>query len=190
MLSMRKKALAVGLVTSALLLTACSDNAENVNGEEGADSLAKSLKPLESSANPFEGVWGFCNDKKATITTAEDSCQTIDASIWHMADGELTALDVTNTATEGCTSTCFNLNNEVVKTKVIAKGYYEIDENGYSFTITESLDEKRFPVCTVNWNLGTKLADDLVQWKFKNVDCELPAINYSAWARKYVGEVN
>lgn len=190
MLSMRKKALTIGFVTSALLLAACSDNSENINGDESANSLSKSLKSEGSNSNAFEGVWGFCNDKMATVTTGDDSCQTMDKSVWHMADGELTALDVINTEAEGCTTACFNVNNDVINTTVVAKGYYEYDDNGYRFTITESTDEKRFPVCTVNWDVSEKLSDDLVQWKFNNVDCELPEINYSAWARKYTGEVN
>jgi len=169
------------------LLTACSDNSSNEQQEQSG-GLVKELKT--ASSNNHEGVWGFCNDKKAAVTTDEESCQTIDASIWHMADGELTALDVTNTEAEGCTTTCFKLQNESINTEVVAKGYYEYDEVGYRFTITESSDEKRFPLCTVNWDVEEKLADDLVQWKFRNDDCELPEINYSAWARKYAGEVN
>jgi len=182
-----KKQITLALCISTVLLSACSDNSSSEQQEQSG-GLVKELKT--ASTDNHEGVWGFCNDKKAPVTTEAESCQTIDASIWHLADGELTALDVTNTETEGCTSTCFKLNNESITTEAVAKGYYEHDDSGYSFTITESSDEKRFPLCTVNWHVGEKLADDLVQWRFSNVDCDLPETNYSAWARKYVGEVN
>jgi hypothetical protein len=78
----------------------------------------------------------------------------------------------------------------MIETTVAAKGYYEYDENGYTFTITESTDEKRFPVCTVNWTVSNQISNDIAQWTFNNVDCDLPAINYSAWAKKYKGKVN
>lgn len=182
-----KKQLSLALCISTALLTACSDNSSSEQQSQ-PNGLTKSLK--SASSNNHEGVWGFCNDKKAAVTTDEESCQTIDASVWHLADGELTALDVTNTKTEGCTTACFDLKETAIQTTVVAKGYYEHDETGYTFTITESSDEKRFPVCTVNWSTSNKLTNDLVQWNFKNVDCELPEIHYSAWARKYTGEVN
>jgi len=182
------KTLSISFTFATLLLVqSCSDKSSN-EPQEQSSGLKKELKT--ASSDNHEGVWGFCNDKKAAVTTDEESCQTIDASIWHLADGELTALDVTNTETEGCTTACFKLNNEALQTTVVAKGHYEYDETGYRFTITQSSDEKRFPLCTVNWDLVDELADDLVQWKFRNGDCELPEINYSAWARKYVGEVN
>jgi hypothetical protein len=172
------------------LLSGCSDNnavKSNLKESEGEVSFKGASA---QSGGSQEGVWGFCNDKKADVSLAEDSCQLIDSSIWHLADGELTALEVKNTETEDCTTTCFKLNNEVLNTKVIAKGSYTLDENGYKFTITDSSDENKFPICTVSWNFGNKLADDLIEWKFNNVDCELPEINYTAWARKYKGQVN
>jgi hypothetical protein len=182
-----KKQLTLALCISTALLTACSDNSSS---EQQAQSggLQKELKTV--SSDNHEGVWGFCNDKQASVTADEESCQTIDASVWHLADGELTALDVTNTATEGCTTACFNINDEMLETTVAAKGYYEYDENGYTFTITESTDETRFPVCTVNWTVSNQMSDDIAQWTFNNVDCDLPEINYSAWAKKYKGKVN
>lgn len=182
-----KKQITLTLCVAILLLTACSDNSSDEQYEQSG-GLTKELKTASNDSH--EGVWGFCNDKKAVVTLDEESCQTIDASIWHLADGELTALDVTNTDAEGCTTACFNLNNESVETNVVAKGYYDYADGNYSFTITESSDEKRFPVCTVNWSISEKLSDDLVRWKFSNIDCDLPEINYSAWARKYTGEVN
>lgn len=169
----------------------CTENTVEEQTSTTGKAKVEAFRGAEASNGiSQEGFWGFCNDKVAAVTLAEDSCQTIDAAIWHMADGELTALEVTSIAAEGCTTDCFNLKSEAIQTKVLAKGKYQLYETGYSFTITESSDEKKFPKCTVNWDFGEKLADDLVQWKFQNVDCELPEINYSAWARKYQGEVN
>jgi len=182
-----KKQLTLALCISTALLTACSDNSSS---EQQAQSggLQKDLKSISSIDH--EGVWGFCNDKQAGVTADAESCQTVDASVWHLADGELTALDVTNTDAEGCTTACFNVNNEMIETTVAAKGYYEYDENGYTFTITESTDEKRFPVCTVNWTVSDHLSEDIAKWTFNNVDCDLPSINYSTWAKRYKGKVN
>jgi hypothetical protein len=171
-------------------LAACSEN--NTAEQQSTDSTSAVAfnGASANTGNESEGVWGFCNDKSTSVTASADSCQTIDAAIWHMDNGELTALEVTNTQTEGCLTDCFDLNNEELQTKVLAKGHYELYSTGYSFTITESSDEKKYPKCTVNWDFGDKVADDLVEWKFKNVNCELPEINYSAWARKYTGQVN
>ena len=177
-------------ILSLVFLAGCSDNSDENKESNATSNKSTAFKGASTESNNIhEGVWGFCNDKKAPITTDVESCQLIDGSIWHMAEGELTALDVSNTESEGCTTDCFKLDNESLSTSVAARGYYEFNDNSYSFTITESSDEKRFPVCTVSWDITEKLADDLVKWKFRNVDCELPSINYSAWARKYVGQV-
>lgn len=171
-------------------LVACSDNNTAEQQAAGTTSAVAFKAASANDGNASEGFWGFCNDKAAAVTASDDSCQTIDAAIWHMADGELTALEVSNTLPEGCLTDCFDIKNEELQTTVLAKGHYELYATGYSFTITESSDEKKYPKCTVNWDFGDKVADDLVEWKFKNVNCELPEINYSAWARKYSGEVN
>lgn len=182
-----KKTITLALCASTALLMACSDNSSN-EPQAQSDGLNKELKAVAS--NNHEGVWGFCNDKKTAVTNSDESCQTIDSSVWHLADGELTALDVTNTDTEGCTTACFNVNNEMVETTVAAKGYYEYDENGYTFTITESTDENRFPLCTVNWTVSNQISDDIAQWTFNNVDCDIKEMNFSTWTKRYKGEVN
>jgi hypothetical protein len=182
-----KKQLTLALCISTALLSACSDNSSNEQEGQSA-GLTKELKT--ASSNNHEGVWGFCNDKLAPVTTSDESCQTIDSSVWHLADGELTALDITSTAAEGCTTACFNINDEMVTTTVAATGYYEVDENGYTFTITDSTDEKRFPLCSVNWTVSDHLSEDIAKWTFNNIDCDLPSINYSTWAKRYKGEVN
>jgi len=182
-----KKQLTLALCISTALLTACSDNSSNDQSAQSG-GLQKDFKT--ASSDNHEGVWGFCNDKLAPVTTSDESCQTIDSSVWHLADGELTALDVTTLDAEGCTTACFNINNETIETTVAAKGYYEYDENGYTFTITESTDEKRFPLCSVNWTVSDQLSEDIAKWTFNNIDCDLPAIDYSAWAKKYTGKVN
>lgn len=184
----------IGLVVIGSLV-GCSDD----NGvEQKITKTGSSTKPSNVSSADTEslneGVWSFCNDKQLTASTVSEGCQNIDTGIWQLNDGELTALVVDSTSMKTpkveCKTDCFDVNSESIETNVVAKGHYELDDIGYTFTIVESTDEAKYPLCTVRWDLNNKVGDDLVQWTFNDLNCGMDNTKFTAWAKKYVGEVN
>lgn len=176
-------------------LAGCSDD----------DGVKQQIAKTESSAkvssngsinvgNLNEGIWSFCNDKKLTESTVAEGCKNIDSAVWQLNDGELTALAVDTTSLTApevkCKTDCFAAKSENVETSVVAKGHYELDEVGYTFTIVESTNEAKYPLCSVRWDFTNQIGDDLVQWTFNDLDCGLGNASFTAWAKKYVGEVN
>lgn len=184
----------IGLVIIGSLV-GCSDDSNIEQNITKSESSAKPTKVSSADAhNLNEGVWGFCNDKQLTVSTVAEGCQNIDASVWQFNDGELTALVVDTASLKApeveCTTDCFAANSDSIETTVVARGHYELDDIGYTFTIVESTDEIKYPLCSVRWDFNNRIGDDLVQWTFNDLNCDMGNITFSGWAKKFPGNVN
>jgi hypothetical protein len=190
-----KKIMTLSALVITGLLAGCSgDDAVKQQNKTSESSTTASKSFFSTDSDINEGIWSFCNDKQLTASTVVENCKNIDAAVWQIEAGELTALvvDTASLATPEveCITDCFAVASESIKTSEVAKGYYEVDELGYTFTIVESKDETKYPLCSVRWDFKNRIADDLVQWTFDDLNCDMGNVAFTGWAKKYPGEVN
>jgi len=178
--------LALTLIASAILLSACSKNDEVVaTAGNSKGEMIETTAALQKAGEGLEGSWSFCHDKTLTTENVVENCNLYDTFLWQFENENITVGKVTSPLiTQNCTTQCYSAQLSSVQVNNLANGYYSEEGDAIIIDITNSKDLVSFPTCQVKWNIIDKVDDQHQQWQLENINCTTPIFDFKTWVKK------